>query len=42
MDRRISRLLAGERSTPPELPNFDPTTVFIRTVGIDRLGNREH
>ncbi len=27
---RISKLLAGERSTPSGLPNFDSTTVFVR------------
>ncbi|WP_440770672.1 hypothetical protein [Natronorubrum sp. DTA28] len=29
---RISSLLAGERSTPPALPNFDSTTVFVRAA----------
>ena len=29
---RISRLLAGDRSTPPALPNFDSTTVFVRAT----------
>ncbi|RQG97947.1 hypothetical protein [Natrarchaeobius chitinivorans] len=29
---RISSLLAGERSTPPAMPNFDSTTVFVRAA----------
>ncbi|MCU4973243.1 hypothetical protein OB955_10865 [Halobacteria archaeon AArc-m2/3/4] len=29
---RISRILAGERSTPRALPNFDSTTVFVRAA----------
>ena len=29
---RISSLLAGERSTPSGLPNFDSTTVFVRAT----------
>ncbi|MFP8952920.1 hypothetical protein ACLI4Z_08110 [Natrialbaceae archaeon A-arb3/5] len=29
---RISSLLAGDRSTPPGLPNFDSTTVFVRAA----------
>ncbi len=29
---RVSRLLAGERSTPPALPNFDSTTVCLRAT----------
>ncbi|WP_436345398.1 hypothetical protein [Natronorubrum sp. FCH18a] len=29
---RVSDLLAGERSTPSALPNFDSTTVFVRAA----------
>ncbi|MEY7848501.1 hypothetical protein AB7C87_04775 [Natrarchaeobius sp. A-rgal3] len=29
---RVSSLLAGERSTPSGLPNFDSTTVFVRAT----------
>ncbi|OIB58735.1 hypothetical protein [Natrialba sp. SSL1] len=32
MSLRLSRLLAGEGSTPPGLPNFDSTTVFVRAA----------
>ena len=29
---RISRLIGGERPSPPGLPNFDSTTVFVRAA----------
>ncbi|WP_306053137.1 hypothetical protein [Natronococcus wangiae] len=29
---RVSRLFTGEESTPPGLPNFDSTTVFVRAA----------
>ncbi|MXV61705.1 hypothetical protein GS429_06425 [Natronorubrum sp. JWXQ-INN-674] len=29
---KVSSLLAGSRSTPPAMPNFDSTTVFVRAA----------